>query len=544
MPKRSIIDHYSPQVQPTSEYDIVIAYVSSQLPLDDLPASRSELVHTMLRHVHPSGLLFVYGEPDVAPYYGREIEQSIHKKDFAFKYYIAVKTLPKNERNGLGRAHKALILHAPRDAFKISKVRIPHSFCKACGQNVRDWGGKKHLMHPQGAALSDVWKDLSVPYEEELPTIVLDRISELSPKEIPRILLMRLPREILPSPTLVESESIAADVQANQVILGDCVEIMRKLPAGSFDLVFADPPYNLDKAYFSYDDSRHDEEYVSWCEEWLFEYQRILSPKGSLFVVNLPKWALHHKVFLDRYLQFQDWIVWDALSEPRGRLMPAHYAILYYTKHPSQYVFNTDHASQMSPDFCMRSSCIKKRKKQGVDDQVALSDIWWDIPRIKHRKFRDVHPCQLPEKLMERIIGLSSKPGDIVFDAFCGTGTTALVAKGMGRRYLTIDIDKYYVDLTRGKLELLDKWGSIPRTPVNRLRTSVTKKELQLELLRLASQLGRLPTESDAQLYSKYPLDTFLATFPSFGKALRAAKVHGETSEITEGSKKRLEIPK
>lgn len=544
MAKKCIVDHYSQQVDHTSEYDIVVAYVSSQLPLDDLPAGRSELVNTMLRHVRSSGLLFVYGEPDIVPYYATEIERHSDTRDFAFKYYIAVRTLPSNDGYGLNRGHKALVLHAPRDKFKLDKVRIPHSFCKACGQNLRDWGGKKHLMHPQGVALSDVWKDLSVQYDEELPTPVLDRISELSPKETPSILLIRLPRGILASPAHSEGVSKTIDIDTNQVILGDCIEVMRRLPAGSVNLAFADPPYNLDKAYFSYDDSRHDEEYLNWCEQWLLEYQRILSPTGSLFVVNLPKWALHHKVFLDRYLHFQNWIVWDALSEPRGRLMPAHYAILYYTKHPSKYVLNTEHAIQMSSDFCMRSSCIRKRKKEGVDDRSALSDIWWDTPRIKHRKFRDIHPCQLPEKLMERIIALSSKPGDIVLDAFCGTGTTALVAKRMGRRYFTIDIDKYYVDLTLTKLELLDKWGVIPRTPENRRRRLITKKELQLELLRLASQLGRLPTEMDVKSYSKYPLDTYLATFPSFGKALRAAKVHGELAKIGEDSQVRLGISK
>lgn len=539
MQKRCIIDNYSPQVVSESHYDIVVGYASSQLPLDELPAGRSELVRSMLRSVSPSGLVFIYGEPDMVPYYSIEIDGQSQVKDFVFKYYIAVRTLPRYGKQGLAEGHKALILHTPRDTFKMGKVRIPHSYCRACGQNLRDWGGKKHLMHPAGVALSDVWKDLSVPYDEELPSDVLDRVSSLSPKETPRILLVRLPREILPSPT-IEHPVSTMQVDANRVILGDCIEVMRQLPAGSVGLAFADPPYNLDKAYFSYDDSRHDEEYISWCEQWLLEYQRILKPTGSLFVVNLPKWGVHHKTYLDKYLHFQNWIVWDALSEPRGRLMPAHYAILYYTKHQSECVFNKEHAIQMSPDFCMRSSCVRTRKKQGLSDQVTLSDIWWDIPRIKHKKFRDVHPCQLPEKLMEKIIALCTKPGDIVFDAFCGTGTTAIVAKKMGRRYLMIDIDKNYVDLTLNKLELLDKWGIIPKVSTNRERPKVTKKELQLELLRLTNQLGRLPTEADVQSHSKYPLEAYLAAFPSFGKALRAAKVHGQLSQISEELKMRV----
>jgi len=538
MTKRVIIDNYlySPQISESSRYDVVISYVSSQLPLDAVPASRPELVNTMLNHVRSNGLLFVYGEPAIVPYYATEIEQCVEAKDFVFKYYIAVRTRLTDRARGLKNSHKALVMYAPRDKFQIGKIRIPHSFCNACGQNIRDWGGKKHLMHPQGAALSDVWKDLCVPYDEELPSEVVDRVAELCPKETPSILLIRMPREILSSPDLLEIPTHREIIDANKVVLGDCIQIMREMPAGCIDLAFADPPYNLDKAYFSYDDSRHDEEYIKWCEEWLQEYQRILSPTGSLFVINLPKWALHHKVFLDRYLQFQNWIVWDALSEPRGKLMPAHYSILYYTKHPSKFIFNNERAFQMSSDFCMRASCIRKRAELNIQDSVPLSDIWWDIPRIKHKKFRDVHPCQLPEKLMERIIALASRPGDIVFDAFCGTGTTALVAKRMGRRYLTIDIDKYYVDLTLNKLELLNRWGTIPRTTTNREKPLITKKELQLELLRLAEKLGRLPTEPDVQSLSKYPLEAYLNTFPTFGKALRAAKVHGQLAKVSKDS--------
>jgi site-specific DNA-methyltransferase (adenine-specific) len=490
----------------------------------------------MLRSVNNSGLLFVYGEPDIVPYYSKEIDQQNHVKDFVFKYYIAARTLPRHRDQGIINGHKALILHAPRDTFKLSKVRIPHSHCRACRQNLRDWGGKKHLMHPAGAALSDVWKDLSIPYDEELPQDILDRISLLSPKETPRILLVRLPSEII-GPPATQYTMGTSSIDGNRVILGDCLEVMRQLPEGSVDLAFADPPYNLDKAYFSYDDSRHDEEYIAWCEQWLFEYQRLLKPSGSLFVVNLPKWSVYHKTFLDKYLQFQNWIVWDALSEPRGRLMPAHYAILYYTKHPSKYVFNRDQALEMSSDYCMRRSCVKMREKSGIDDQTSLTDIWWDIPRIKHKKLRDIHPCQLPEKLMHRIIALASKTNDLVFDAFSGTGTTAVVAKQMGRYYLTIDVDKYYVELTLNKLELLDKWGTIPRSVTNRQRPTVTKKELQLELLRLASQLHRLPTEEEVDSNSKYPLEAYLTAFPSFGKALRAAKVHGQLLQINQESK-------
>lgn len=206
--------------------------------------------------------------------------------------------------------------------------------------------------------------------------------------------------------------------------------------------------------------------------------------------------------------------------------MPAHYALLFYTKHPTDFTFNYRDVGLIgAPSFCLRTSCIKQRKKQGIDPKVPLTDIWWDIHRIKHKKDRDSHPCQLPDKLMERIILLSSNKGDIVLDALCGVGTTAVAASKLGRRYIAIDIDKHYVDITREKLAQLKANGSIARKAEEKNKKEITKKELQLELKELARLLGRLPTEKDVQRMSHYNIQLFKETFPTWGKALKAAKL-------------------
>ncbi len=312
----------------------------------------------------------------------------------------------------------------------------------------------------------------------------------------------------------------------NVVHHGDAVEILKRYPDNSIDLVFADPPYNLDKAYHVYDDERADEEYIKWCNSWLREYVRILKPTGSLYVLNLPRWTMYHAVFLNQYLYFQNWIVWDALSEPRGKLMPAHYGLLFYTKHPTDFTFNYDEVGQLDARYyCLRPSCIRKRKAAGVDDKMPLTDIWWDIHRIKHRRDRDYHPCQLPEALMERIIRLSTNKGDIVLDALCGTGTTPVVAVKLGRRYVAIDIDANYVRITKEKLAEVERKGYIERKSTHKPQRKYTKKELQLELRRLAAKLGRLPTPEDVKRMSKYDLEVFFEMFPTWGKALKAAKL-------------------
>lgn len=216
---------------------------------------------------------------------------------------------------------------------------------------------------------------------------------------------------------------------------------MKSLPAQIVDLVFADPPYNLEKNYGDgYNDASVPQDYLKWTEEWLVEIIRLLKPTGSFYLLNLPKWALHHAVFLDKYMYRQNTISWDALSTPRGKIMPAHYTLLFYTKSASDYTFNRLKVVH-NWTHCARETCIIQRNSSTLP-KSPYSDIWSNIYRVKHRNKRyKHHPTQLPLPLMERIILTSSKEGDIVFDPFCGVGTTPLVAKMLGRRYLGIEIN-------------------------------------------------------------------------------------------------------
>jgi len=340
------------------------------------------------------------------------------------------------------------------------------------------------------------------------------------------VLQYSLPGFVEPETPCSDTVNEVADQLFNVVHRGDAVDILKRYPDNSIDLVFADPPYNLDKPYNVYEDERDDERYIAWCNAWLAEYVRILKPTGSLYVLNLPRWTMYHAAFLNQHLYFQNWIVWDALSEPRGKLMPAHYGLLFYTKHPTDFTFNYDEVGQIDARYyCLRSSCIRKRKATGADDQEPLTDIWWDIHRIKHLRDRDYHPCQLPDALMERIIRLSTNEGDIVLDALCGTGTTPVAAVKLRRRYVAIDIDKNYVQMTRQKIAEVECKGRVERRSIHKPPRKYTKKELQLELRDLAARLGRLPTPEDVRKMSRYDVGAFLDMFPSWGKALKAAKL-------------------
>lgn len=519
-----------------------------------------------IRTLKDGGLLFVQGTPDKLPDLGVYLDRFLN-----FKYWIAIESTLYHPSKGFPSTHAGLLLFSKGNGrFNIRRVRFPHEYCAFCGKPLRDWGGKVHLMHPDGYAISDVWKGLprSDCYNY-ISQAVLNTIEEMLNFPVPKIheptqskyLLddvwerkkalrgiigpdegVKVTERSVAEPTIqyqlpgLEIYSHSRQIPKtkvsklwNVVHHGDAVEILRQYPNNSVDLVFADPPYNLDKAYNVYNDEQSDKEYLKWCNTWLEEYVRILKPNGSLYVLNLPHWTMYHAAFLNNRLYLQNWIVWDALSEPRGKLMPAHYGLLFYTKHLTDFIFNLAEIERIDAHYyCLRSSCIRQRTAQGVNDKEPLTDIWWDIHRLKHRRDRDYHPCQLPDTLMERIIRISSNPGDIVLDALAGTGTTAVVANRLGRRYVAIDVDEKYVEITRQKLSEVERLGFIPRKSTRKPKTRYSKKELQLELRDLASRLGRLPTPEDVQKMSCYDLDAFLETFPSWGKALKAAKMEVE----------------
>ena len=239
----------------------------------------------------------------------------------------------------------------------------------------------------------------------------------------------------------------------NQIIHGDCLEVMRQIPSDSVDITFADPPFNLKKKYNTYEDHRDEDAYLDWCREWLFEMVRITKPSGSIFVHNIPKWLTYYAGFLNEFATFRHWIAWDAPTAPMGKtLQPSHYGILFYAKNPKEnkfYEIRYPHKRCRKCGYLLKDYGGKKKILHPFGPLV--SDTWSDIHRIRHNKHRDAHPCQLPVHLLERLILMSTDEGDVILDPFIGTGTTAVAAARLGRNVIGIDVDSEYVDITRRK---------------------------------------------------------------------------------------------
>lgn len=225
----------------------------------------------------------------------------------------------------------------------------------------------------------------------------------------------------------------------------DCLDLMKSMDSDSVDLIFADPPFNLDKDYPSeINDSLKEKEYREWTENWLSECVRILKFGGSLFLWNLPKWNTYFSKYLNDRLTFRHWIAVDIkYSLPiQGRLYPSHYSLLYYTKGPKPKTFEPD---RLPMETCPH--CYKELKDYGGykhkmnPSGINLTDVWYDIPPVRHRKYKARKEAnELSTKLLDRIIEMSTEEGDLVFDPFGGAGTTYIVSEMKNRNWIGVEV--------------------------------------------------------------------------------------------------------
>lgn len=224
----------------------------------------------------------------------------------------------------------------------------------------------------------------------------------------------------------------------------DCLEFLRAQPDESVDLAFADPPFNLGKEYAAkINDTRSEQDYLNWCIEWSNELIRTLKPGGALFLWNLPKWNLHLGAHVGKKLKFRHWVSVDIkYSLPiKGRLYPSHYSLLYFIKGNRPAIFHPDRL----PVPCCRHCAGELRDYGGYKNKmnpegVSLSDVWTDIPPVRHAKYKKRAANALALKLMDRIVSMASDPGSVVIDPFGGSGTTFVAAELTGRKWIGADL--------------------------------------------------------------------------------------------------------
>lgn len=247
----------------------------------------------------------------------------------------------------------------------------------------------------------------------------------------------------------------------NQIHQGDCISQMQKLPDNSIDLIFADPPYNLqlnselyrpnqtlvDAVNDHWDQFDSLQEYDNFTRQWLTECRRILKPTGSIWVIGS-----YHNIFrVGTLLQNEGfwilndivWIKTNPMPNFKGtRFNNAHETMIWASKQKNaRYTFHYHSMKVLNDDLQMRSD--------------------WLIPicqgeeriRVNGQK---AHSTQKPQELLFRIILSTSNPGDIVLDPFSGSGTTAAVAKRLGRRFIGFEKEDFYIRISRDRIEKID----------------------------------------------------------------------------------------
>lgn len=251
------------------------------------------------------------------------------------------------------------------------------------------------------------------------------------------------------------------------ILKGDCVAALEKLPSKSVDLVFADPPYNLqlggdlhrpdqskvDACDDHWDQFESFEAYDAFTRAWLLAVRRVMKDDGSIYVIGS-----YHNIFRvgailqDLGFWIMNDIVWlksNPMPNFRGkRFTNAHETIIWATKSKdSRPTFNYDALKVFNDDLQMRSD--------------------WHLPlctgaeRLKDAEGQKVHPTQKPESLLYRVLTASSQPGDIVLDPFFGTGTTGAVAKKLGRHFVGVEREQEYIDAATARIETIEAGSGV-----------------------------------------------------------------------------------
>ena len=232
-------------------------------------------------------------------------------------------------------------------------------------------------------------------------------------------------------------------MEINKLYCMDNLELLKTLPSESIDLIYCDVLYNTGKKFKDYDDNLGTpQEAIEWYKPRLIEMKRVLKNTGSIYLQCDCRLVHYLKIEMDNIFglnNFRNEIIWKyGLGGSGNReFAKKHDNILFYSK-SKEYVFNLQYETATSNKM---KGCLKK-----------MTSVW-DIPNINNMaKERTGYNTQKPKELLERIIKASSNEGDIVADFFCGSGTTCVVAKELGRKYIGCDINPRAIEITNGRL--------------------------------------------------------------------------------------------
>ena len=255
----------------------------------------------------------------------------------------------------------------------------------------------------------------------------------------------------------------------NKTLNGDVLKMLEFVPNNFADLIIIDPPYNLTKNFNGFKfNSRSDESFDEYLETWFPQVCKKLKPNGSLYMCGDWKCTSSLQRAIEKELSILNRITWQ---REKGRGAKSNWKngmedIWFAVKNPKDYYFDVESVKMKRKVIAPYKVDGKPKDWDESEDgnfRITYPSNFWDdisIPFWSMPENTD-HPTQKPEKLYAKLILASSKPGDIVFDPFLGSGTTSVVAKKLGRNYCGIEMNQEYCLWTEKRLQMAEKDSSI-----------------------------------------------------------------------------------
>lgn len=266
---------------------------------------------------------------------------------------------------------------------------------------------------------------------------------------------------------------LAAVMELDQIINGDCIGGMGQIPAGTIDLAFADPPFNIGYKYDVYEDRMAADEYLDWTRKWGAALVRTLKPTGTFWLAIGDDFAAELKMIFQRELGLycRSWVIWYYTFgvHCKQKFSRSHTHLFHFVKDPRNFTFNVDAIRVPSARQLVYADARAHHKGRLPDDTWILrpqdipqsfgaeEDTWY-FPRVcgTFKERAGWHGCQMPEQLLGRIIKACSNAGETVLDPFGGSGSTLITAKKLGRKFLGFELSKSYAERIEERLEGTD----------------------------------------------------------------------------------------
>jgi DNA modification methylase len=299
-------------------------------------------------------------------------------------------------------------------------------------------------------------------------------------------------------------------LETGKIHHGDCIDLMRQIDAGTIDLAFADPPFNIGYEYDAYHDHQDPEEYVAWSRAWIAEVYRVLKPGGTFWLAIGDEYAAELKVAAEHQVGFvaRSWVVWYYTFGVNctRKFSRSHAHLFHFVKDEDDFTFNADDPRVRVPSARALVYADKRANPAGrlpddtwivrpaADDRWVLrpqdlpegfqpTDDTWYYARVAgtFKERQGFHGCQMPEQLLGRIVRVSSNPGDVVLDPFAGSGTTLAVAKKLGRQWLGCELSAEYVRAATERLDAIQAGESLdgPADPLASAPSTANGKRLK-----------------------------------------------------------------